>query len=1357
MISRREGRNRNFLQNNEAYIPFAIIGIFIVLASIMVSFYLTKMDYEVAEAIYDNRQDGMEKTAADLASADLARCLNYAGMQALKWQGEHPIIRLEDAAYDEWGKDGFSVSIDTRDVEPGEVLDVSVTLPSNVFQAIVSLFTEKPRTLVVQGSSGTIYQTIVYDELHSFWSLSEFQESILVPENAADDRAYLILSYGNETKATNWFHVATNPVKDITAHHFNTFIEASYQDDMHTFNNYAINVEQNISSSRIRIDKINGTLERELERSENEGPDYTIYYTMSIDNLNYSLVDISTGEMYNDSMDISTVITSREPLLEELTNEYERSLNDGMTSDIVLGATNIRTFTYGPWQHYLNGPLNIVTSPSLTSSVNAGTIYAQKRIFDSVDPWALTYTTYYNGKVLYNDIKRDSSDYEEAKEKNLSSTYDSLSSDGSFNVSISAGINGSMKDCNTSLEEVANNSKITISVSNFTDAVYYGWVFNDNNGNSWDARYPDMLHDVSHEVYSATIQGQVFRDGFDKVNPYGLDPGISSFDSVSYDGRRSKTGKDITWKGHYPISISHNGALVPEYDWNGVIDLDHKVNVDASSHKWYFKDVRVEPVSNDIVCEGVGVSYDYLGNDTLVSHERTDGYLNSENHSFDWRVTYKIKFKVRTRWNIYYDYHWSYKTYSSVSGWNFHSGDSSKSLKNYPLQNVVSVFHEETESEDITIVYHQYLPSGGYDGFSSNYEAGTSHDYRNTPIVVDGVYALDQCSSDAADKYRDMYVNVAGIEANHILYSNGSYVPKKKVYCDIPGWLHKTMAMEMEEMFDAINADNPYRDVSLLGDNLGKDPTKLIQAASVDLAAEMGGNSKRESFVQQDPHMNISQFNTSSDACRAIARNEAYDYLLHEMVERNKGVSNSFEDYVEKSFLKETGSSLVKLVGDSVSTNMIFDNPAMDKASTALASEMGIIETMTITCEPHSKYNWTEDITLIVDQYPDYLYHDPDFDMQGQYQWIDEATGREVYPLGVRNVCVFSTGIGDDIAKILEDCADPLKDSISQSMSQSISDMNSEVDSLVNDIASQSTGLIANGTSPDMSIIEDNRSRMMSEYGTSIRQNVPAMVAKEVSSDPVMRDWITESEVKHLTSSYLNSLTDEELIDMVADNTLQKKILKRVSKKIISENPTANCDEMDAVLYRLEADLRIGVADGVCDAIKLCQVSIDQCFLNINTELQNKLDESTEKLTGQLAEKMEQRLQKSMNLVPCGLPVIPPNWVCTVNVWEYDVVGKYRTFEVTDNDNECMFNPYFGHDAQVYVREKDTIYHPTKVNEMGYVSILGDNMPISFKFNGYAATVVGPGSKGVGDKIGGRDEESVGYDELLNEIGVLYE
>jgi predicted DNA-binding protein (UPF0278 family) len=509
----------------------------------------------------------------------------------------------------------------------------------------------------------------------------------------------------------------------------------------------------------------------------------------------------------------------------------------------------------------------------------------------------------------------------------------------------------------------------------------------------------------------------------------------------------------------------------------------------------------------------------------------------------------------------------------------------------------------------------------------------------------------------------------------------------------------------------------------------------------------MDDSIKKESFAQQDRHFTGTMYTTSSDAARAIARSEAYDQLLKYIVERNQNDTSAFGAYVDEAFSKKQGSSLSLLLGGD--SSLLFNNPAMQKASTALAREMSVIGTMTITGNPHSKYNWTENMTLLIDQYPDYLYHDPEFDLQTQYMWEDElSAGKILYPLGVRNVCVFSTGIGADIADILKASSEPLKDSISQSMSQSISEMNTEVNSLIEDIGSESTALISNGTSADTTLIQENRIRLMTNYSASIRSQVPGMVAEEVANDPVLSTLISKSEVRTIADSYISTLSDDELVSMVANNTLQDEILLRLNSAIVSQNPSISTDEMEAIMYRLEADMRIGVANGVSEAIILIQAVIDECFANINKELQKMLDDSTEKLTGQLAEKMEQRLQRAMKYVPCGLPVLPPNWVCTVNVWEYEVKGAYKTFKVIDNDNECMFNPYMGHEPQVYVREKGEVYHPTKKDTSGGYVLIGYNVPIEFMFTGYAATVVGPGPKGVGDKIGERDERSTAYNNF---------
>jgi len=138
-------------------------------------------------------------------------------------------------------------------------------------------------------------------------------------------------------------------------------------------------------------------------------------------------------------------------------------------------------------------------------------------------------------------------------------------------------------------------------------------------------------------------------------------------------------------------------------------------------------------------------------------------------------------------------------------------------------------------------------------------------------------------------------------------------------------------------------------------------------------------------------------------------------------------------------------------------------------------------------------------------------------------------------------------------------------------------------------------------------------------------------------------------------------------------------------------------------------------------------------------------NETVDMYSGEVGDQVSKGLSKTMAAVPCGLPVLPPHWVFTTNVWTYEAIGMYNEFKVIDNDNEVIPKPYFGHKGQMYVRKDDSILHNGKY--------IGDNVPLTFNFTGYSVTVVGPGPKGVGDKAGGSIEKSVGYETLAAQFG----
>ncbi|MGP8320464.1 MAG: DUF7286 family protein, partial [Methanosarcinaceae archaeon] len=131
---------KSFLKNNNAWIPFAVIGAFIVVFAVIMSLQLLLMDIELAILKYETNHYDPEKSATNLAAYDLKRCLNYAGMEALQWQGKHPIIQPEGTHIERSFEDGFVVTTDIHNVEPGDVLHITLDRPFDSWYDLIYSF-----------------------------------------------------------------------------------------------------------------------------------------------------------------------------------------------------------------------------------------------------------------------------------------------------------------------------------------------------------------------------------------------------------------------------------------------------------------------------------------------------------------------------------------------------------------------------------------------------------------------------------------------------------------------------------------------------------------------------------------------------------------------------------------------------------------------------------------------------------------------------------------------------------------------------------------------------------------------------------------------------------------------------------------------------------------------------------------------------------------------------------------------------------------------------------------------------------------------------------------------------------------
>jgi hypothetical protein len=501
----------------------------------------------------------------------------------------------------------------------------------------------------------------------------------------------------------------------------------------------------------------------------------------------------------------------------------------------------------------------------------------------------------------------------------------------------------------------------------------------------------------------------------------------------------------------------------------------------------------------------------------------------------------------------------------------------------------------------------------------------------------------------------------------------------------------------------------------------------------------------REAYVNKTQHLTTAgKMYSSSDSARYIARNEAYNRLLKDIEQKNEKLDSDLNSYILDA-LEEKGLSTGAFDSVTSGSMTLFDNPAMDMAASALGQEMGIISTMTVTGQPENKYNWTENLTLIVDQKPNYLYHDPDFDLRGEYELTD-SRGRVTYPLGVRNTCIFTTNISEEIADAISSSGEYVKTETSRQISQSISTLNTEVFLLEQNLSEQ-------GVSLDTTRLNTEVHNLKLVYAREMRLQITEEVADEVSSNPVVSGWIKKDLVRAVTASYLNSLSDGEIIEKSSTEQLATELATIIKTEIRNSNPSVGPDELEAILNRVDTDIRMGVANGICAVTVSKGETLDILFGDIDGELKNLANETVDMYSREVADKVTKRLDRTMAAVPCGLPVMPPHWVFTVNVWRYEVIGEYEVFTIIDNDNEVIPKPYFGHKGQKYVREYSEIYDPIKTNEFGYYEKLGDNEKINFKFNGYATSIVGPGPRGVGDKSGGHTEESVAYGDLFTEYG----
>jgi hypothetical protein len=222
---------------------------------------------------------------------------------------------------------------------------------------------------------------------------------------AIGEHPVIISSFGNASEV-NQFRV-----KEIIREELIVYLTSHYLDNMFANSRYAVNVvlwnETPIpSAENITLEKIPMQLNRTTIPLI--GPagtrNYSAYWIASVP-LTFEIRQIHGGDwtwVASRTVRVSSILTSRYPLLEQLVTEYEQAIN-GSFSPLWTYTTvfsNLYAFIRG-LRHFESGkPLNVVDNHHLAVILNSGLLLQQSLVFSSVDPLGIVELARHIGAVL---------------------------------------------------------------------------------------------------------------------------------------------------------------------------------------------------------------------------------------------------------------------------------------------------------------------------------------------------------------------------------------------------------------------------------------------------------------------------------------------------------------------------------------------------------------------------------------------------------------------------------------------------------------------------------------------------------------------------------------------------------------------------------------------------------------------------------------------------------------------------------------------------------------------------------------------------------------------------------------------
>lgn len=555
--------------------------------------------------------------------------------------------------------------------------------------------------------------------------------------------------------------------------------------------------------------------------------------------------------------------------------------------------------------------------------------------------------------------------------------------------------------------------------------------------------------------------------------------------------------------------------------------------------------------------------------------------------------------------------------------------------------------------------------------------------HKEAEFTSGGRTYTDSNLARAVDSYNKI-VPMQSILFDELAYPDGFSGRTVEVTCEHNEWVENASVSELKSLASKVKADVA---VTLKPADYGS-YDEMMDAAYDKMLAQFRQN--YSVYVAEPLYRDDGVFKTCGAKYAYYKRRsflERVDGALNTSTNASGEVDKKINEQL-KNYSKSMDSSTIK---DNARTSKnLLDN-------TKMFIPFGLNMTLSGGEGKDDPYKWQEDVALAIDQRPNYL---------GVDEYTDPDTGYRVRPLKVRNVCLFA--LPTDFVDSAE-ATGAVLDGI--------------------DAVSGTAYKLANDT------VTMETSQLVKDVSGQAKQAIKDEINDALVHDQDLQGHVTRDDVESSVDAAFDNRTPEQAVRDMKNGTLQKEVAEDLAQKAKShaERELAKRSDQyvdtygDYIASKAEEAVLGAEEKAISYVINELSDSVKGAFKDFMAEAAGKAGDAA--------------ISAALKRIPMGLPLLPPwGWWATMNVWYIEVKGEIPYLAVYDTDNEPIPDPLLGQRATVYVRR-----HMLDIREGD--DILGNNVPVRFHQQTCTFIIVPPGPQGIGDKLGGWEEKSPGFDE----------